>query len=98
MPSEGRLAIPPAGSNFGLLAARTSRVPAASCAAVGAGIRSSEPSYARELNAPFLLSVLPTPLIFNTRNEPSAASATVEGNHAVGTAPATRHLPPLSRN
>src|ERR1039458_4667015 len=44
MPSEVRLAIPPAGSNFGLLAARTSRLPAASCAGVGAGIRSSDPS------------------------------------------------------
>src|ERR1035438_10365923 len=55
MPREGRLAIPPAGSNFGLLAARTSLVPAASCAGVGAGIRSNDPSYTFELNDPFLL-------------------------------------------
>src|ERR1017187_8807979 len=96
MPSEVRLAIPPAGSNFGLLAARTSRVPAANWAGVGAGIRPSDPSYTFELNVPFLTAVLPTPLMFKTRSEPSPASASAEGNHAVGMAPATCHLPPLS--
>src|SRR5450759_3964466 len=93
MPSEARLAMQPAGANLGLLAARTSLVPAASCAAVGAGIRSSDPSYTFELNVPFLSAVLPIPLIFSTRSEPSAASATAEGNHAVGIAPATCQMP-----
>src|ERR1039458_10794004 len=94
MPSEAGFEMPPAGSNLGLLAARISRVPAATCGAVGAGMRSSDPSYCRELNEPFLSAVLPTPLMLSTRNEPSEATAMAEGNHAVGMAPDTCHLPP----
>src|ERR1039458_4204936 len=93
MPSEAGFEMPPAGSNLGLLAARTSRVPAATCDAVGAGMRSSDPSYCRELNEPFLSAVLPTPLMLSTRSEPSEATAIAEGNQAVGMAPATDPLP-----
>src|SRR5215471_17790898 len=97
IPSDCRLETPPAGSNLGLFAAFTSRVPAANCAGVGAGMVSNEPWYWRELNVPFLSAVLPIPLRLSTRSEPSGATATAVGNHAVGIAPSTFHWPLASR-
>src|ERR1041384_2747785 len=97
MPSEERLETPPAGSYTGLLAALTSRAPDSSCNGVGAGMRSSEPSYWRELNVPFLSAVFPMPLMFRIRSPPSAWRAIAEGTQAVGTAPATFHVEPLRR-
>src|SRR5712691_3986162 len=88
IPSDERLATPPAGSKRGLLAARTSRVPAAICASAGAGILSREPSYCSELNAQFLEAVLPMHLMLITRNAPSLSTATPEANQPVGSAPA----------
>src|SRR5205807_926431 len=88
---------PPKGWNRGLLAARTSRVPAAICASSGAGIRDRDPSYCRELNAPFGAAVLPTPLMLITRSAPSLSTATPEGNHPVGSAPANFHSCPAGR-
>src|SRR5580765_4482960 len=93
IPSDGRFDTPPAASNLGLLAAFTSRVPAATCAGAGAGIFSSIPSYSFELKAPLWFDVLPTPLMLTTRREPSGSIAIADGNQAVGTAPITAHLP-----
>src|SRR3954470_15184859 len=82
---------------MGVLAAFTSRAPDSSCSGVGFGMRSSEPSYWRELNVPFLSAVLPMPLMFRMRRPPSASSAMAEGNQAVGSAPATFQLDPFLR-
>src|ERR1043166_8262747 len=86
---EVGFAPPPAGSYTGLLAAFTSRSPETTCNGVGAGIFSSDPSYSRVLNVPFLLAVLPTPLMLMTRRPPSESIAIADGNHAVGNAPMT---------
>src|SRR5689334_21699464 len=98
IPSDARFATPPAGSSFGIFAAFTSRVPAETCAGDGDGMRSSVPWYWRELKLPFLSAVLPVPFRFSTRSEPSEATATALGNHAVGIAPATFHSLPDSRS
>src|SRR5690242_3613751 len=92
MPSEVRFEMPPELSYLGLLAAATSRVPAAICAGSGAGIRRSEPSNWSELKLPFPLEVLPTPLMLRTRREPSEATARPDGNHPAGSAPSTFHF------
>src|SRR5579859_921930 len=97
MPSDERLATPPEGSKRGLLAARTSRVPARICASAGAGIRARDPSYCSELYAPFGAAVLPTPLMLITRSAPLLSTATPDGNHPVGSAPANFQSCPCGR-
>src|SRR2546425_3481920 len=89
MPSEGRLDTPPEGSNFGLLAASTSRVPEEISDGVGAGIFSSDPSNWRLLKVPLPSAVFPTPLMLMMRSAPSESTAMADGNQPEGTAPAT---------
>src|SRR5689334_5963906 len=95
MPSDDRLVTPPAGSNCGLFAAATSRVPAETWAGSGDGILRSSPSYCLELNDPLPFAVLPKPFRLSTRKEPSGSIAMAVGNHPVGTAPSTFHVLPF---
>ena len=53
-----------------------------------------EPSYDVDVNAPRPLSVLPVPLMFTTRKEPSSRALTEEGNQPVGIDPANFHASP----
>ena len=58
-------------------------------------MRSSEPSYCRELNVPFLFAVLPTPLMLSTRSEPSAVDR--DSGREPGGRDRARDLPVLAR-
>ena len=94
MPSAARFATPPAGSNFGALAARTSRSPAAWRSSSAGGKEETAPSKLSVLCPPSGAALLPVPFTDTTRTPPSAATATETGNQADGSAPTKRQTWP----